>query len=267
EKVIGVINISQTEGNLEYSQSDIELLSLISAQALMAIENMKFVQEKEKSIRMQALFEQFVSPEVAHLLVKSQKNLHDIGGVEEITVLFADIRNFTSLVQKLPLVQLREFLNAFFDIFSDVVFSRKGTLDKFMGDAVLVIFGEPIKLENSCKAAVDAALDIGEKFEILRKKWNEKYKIFHEIGIGIGISNGNVFLGNVGSSKRLDYTVIGKDVNVAQRLAADTRSGQILVTESVRKEVCERFQVKQEKDRLLKGMENKMELYTIVGRS
>ncbi len=264
DKVIGVINISQTQLDIKYSQADIEMLSIITSQAVMAIENVVFVKEHEKSVRMKALFEQYVSPEVAEVLVKSQHNLLDVGNVQEITVLFADIRNFTLLVQNLPLVKLRQFLNAFFDLFADVVFSFRGTLDKFMGDAVLVIFGAPITLENASETAVGAAVKLVLKFEELRKEWEKTSSLFTQIGIGIGVSRGDMFLGNVGSSRRLDYTVIGTDVNIAQRLAADTTSGQILVTESVRCDIGDTFQMKAEKNRLLKGLEKELSLYSIV---
>ncbi len=262
-KAIGVINISQTRKKVAYSEADLEMLSIITAQAVMALENVTFLKEHENSIRMRALFEQYVSPEVAEVLVESQQNLLDVGGVQKITVFFADIRNFTLLVQRLPLVQLREFLNAFFNIFTDVVFSHRGTLDKFMGDAALVIFGAPIEIENASEAAVEAAIHIVVKFEELRKKWIKTSNLFEKIGLGIGISRGDMFLGNVGSSRRLDYTVIGTDVNIAQRLAAVTTSGQILITESVRNELGDTFELNVEENRLLKGLEKELSLYSV----
>jgi adenylate cyclase len=262
-RVIGVINVSQTDHTIEYSQADIEMLSIISGQALMALENVASLKERENNIRMRAMLEQYVAPEVADLLIKSNQNLLDIGGIQEITVLFADIRNFTLLVQHLPPEKLRVFLNSFFDIFSDVIFFWKGTLDKFMGDAVLAIFGAPIAIENPTVAAVSAAAQILLEFESLREKWMSTTTLFRNIGLGIGMSRGKMFLGNVGSSRRLDYTVIGTDVNVAQRLAADTLSGQILITESVRQELGAIFPLKEEKARVLRGLEKEMMLYSI----
>jgi adenylate cyclase len=263
-KVIGVINVSQTDLNIEYSQADIEMLSIISGQAVMALENVASLQERENNIRMRAMLEQYVAPEVAELLMESKQNLMDVGGVQEITVLFADIRNFTLLVQHLPLEQLRMFLNAFFDIFSDVVFSWKGTLDKFMGDAVLAIFGAPIALERDCFAGVSAAIQILLEFETLRKQWMSTSALFKDVGLGIGMSKGEMFLGNVGSLRRLDYTVIGTDVNIAQRLAADAVSGQILITGSVRDEIGDNFPLKEEKARVLRGLEKEVVLYSIL---
>jgi adenylate cyclase len=262
-KVIGVINVSQTDLNIEYSQADIEMLSIISGQAVMALENVASIKERENSIRMRAMLEQYVAPEVAELLMESKQNLMDVGGVQEITVLFADIRNFTLLVQHLPPEKLRIFLNSFFDIFSDVVFSWKGTLDKFMGDAVLAIFGAPIALEKASMAGVSAAIQILLEFESLRKQWISTSPFFAHIGLGIGMSRGEMFLGNVGSLRRLDYTVIGTDVNIAQRLAADAISGQILVSQSVRNDIGEQFPLQEEKARVLRGLEKEMTLFSI----
>ncbi|MDR3628833.1 MAG: adenylate/guanylate cyclase domain-containing protein [Desulfocapsaceae bacterium] len=264
DRVIGVINISQMDSNIEYSQSDIEMLSVITGQAVMALENVASMAERENAIRVRAMLEQYVAPEVAELLMASKHNLMDVGGVQEITVLFADIRNFTHLVQHLPPEKLRIFLNAFFDIFSNVVFSWKGTLDKFMGDAVLAIFGAPITLEKASYAGVSAACQILHEFEILQKRWMLTSVLFQDIGLGIGMSKGEMFLGNVGSSRRLDYTVIGTDVNIAQRLAADAKSGQILVTGTVHADIGEDFPFRKEKARVLRGLEKEVELYSLA---
>lgn len=263
-RVLGVINISQTDLIIEYSQADIEMLSIIAGQAVMALENVASIKQRETSIRMRAMLEQYVAPEVAELLMDSKQNLMDVGGVHEITVLFADIRNFTSLVQNLPPEKLRVFLNAFFELFSNIIFSWKGTLNKFMGDAVLAIFGAPISLEQANSSAVSAAVEILLEFEWLREKWMSVSALFENIGLGIGMSRGEMFLGNVGSSRRLDYTVIGTDVNIAQRLASEALSGQILITESVGCDLDKKFSPKEEKARILRGLEKEIRLYSIL---
>lgn len=264
ERVIGVINISQMDPGIAYSQADIEMLSIITGQAVMALENIASRTERENTVRIRTMLEQYVAPEVAELLMASTQGLMDIGGIQTITVLFADIRNFTHLVQHLPPEKLRIFLNSFFDIFSNVVFSWKGTLDKFMGDAVLAIFGAPIALEKASNAGVSAACQILHEFEILRKQWMLTSGLFKNIGLGIGMSKGDMFLGNVGSTRRLDFTVIGTDVNIAQRLASEACSGQILITGPVQADIGENFPFKKEKARMLRGLEKEVELYSLV---
>lgn len=262
-KVLGVLNIGETRAGNEFSDADIEMLSIITSQAMMALENVRFIREREESSRIRALLEQYVSPEVSHLLMERNQDPLEVGSVQELTVLFADIRNFTLLVQHLPPEQLRIFLNSFFDLFAQIVFSCQGMLDKFMGDAALVIFGAPVKTDNPCIAAVTAARQIMQGFEQLRRCWSEKDQVFAKVGLGIGISRGQMFLGNVGSSKRLDYTVIGADVNIAQRLASETSSGQILITDRVHDQLEGRFPVQIDSNRWLRGMESEVRVYSL----
>ncbi len=262
-KVLGVLNISKTKNGVQFSESDIEMLSIIVGQAMMALEIIRSSREREENCRVRALLEQYVSPEVSDMLVKTKQDLLDVGRVQQLTVLFADIRKFTLLVQYLDPVQLRIFLNSFFDMFGNIVFSYHGMLDKFMGDAALVIFGAPMQVDNANIAAVSAAHRIMAEFEKLRLYWEQKNGIFAKIGLGIGISRGPMFLGNVGSAKRLDYTVIGPDVNIAQRLASETESGQILITSRVHADLAGKFPVRTENSMLLRGMESEVTVYSL----
>ena len=263
-RVLGVLNVSETRDGVQFRDADIEMLSIIVGQAMMALENIRFIREKEESSRIRAQLEQYVSPEVSRMLVEKNRNLNDVGRVQQLTVLFADIRNFTLLVQYLEPTHLRIFLNSFFDMFASVVYSQQGMLDKFMGDAALAIFGAPLKLANPNVAAVSAAQRIMDEFEKLRIGWAQENPIFKKIGLGIGISRGPMFLGNVGSSTRLDYTVIGQDVNIAQRLAAITNSGQILITDRVNATLDGTFPVRAENNMLLRGMESEVAVYTLL---
>jgi adenylate cyclase len=261
--VLGVLNVSETRDGVQFRDADIEMLSIIIDQAMMALEVIRSLKEREESSRIRTLLEQYVSPEVSHLLVRNSQDLLDVGGVQQLTVLFADIRNFTLLVQYVGPTLLRGFLNSFFDMFANIVFSRQGMLDKFMGDAALVIFGAPVKVENPNGVSVSAALQIMEEFEILRTLWAKENKIFAKVGLGIGVSRGPMFLGNVGSSKRLDYTVIGPDVNIAQRLAAAAESGQILITDRVYGTLDPKAALWTEERMLLRGIESEVIVYSL----
>ena len=264
EKVIGMVNISQTRENSVFSSGDIEMLSVIVKQALMALEKIRSMQKKEETCRVTALLEQYVSPEISKILACSKEFPEDSGKVLELTVLFADIRKFTLLVQRLPPAKLRIFLNEFFELFAEIIFSCKGMLDKFMGDAALVIFGAPLEIDTPSLSAVSAAKQIMKEFEDLRRLWAEKDPVFKEIGLGIGISRGPMFLGNVGSVRRLDYTVIGTDVNVAQRLASETDSGQILLTETVFEDIKGKYTVRPGEKKLLRGMDSEITIYPLA---
>ena len=263
DQTLGVLNISKIRRGQPFSPADLEMLSVICGQAVMAIENIRIMEERAEKVRMRTLLEQYVAPEVAEVLISHGPQLLDLGEIRAITILFADIRNFTPLVQHLPLETLREFLNEFFDLLTAVVFRFKGTLDKFIGDAVLAFFGAPMTHEKPSKAAVDAAMSMIGRFEELKEKWTEQEPSFAEIGLGIGISAGETYLGNLGSQKRFDYTVIGRDVNVSQRLSAASSSGQILLTESVRVHLGPGYPVVQEAPLELKGLEEPLPIFSI----
>ena len=263
-EVAGVVNISDRDVNIEYSQADMEMLSVICSQAIMALENVMSIFEREQAVRLRTLFEQYVAPEVAEFLLNREERMIDVGEVKNLTVLFADIRNFTGLVQHISPEELRRFLNQFFELFTNIIFNAQGTLDKFMGDAALVLFGAPVAIDAPAVAAVGAAVKILKGFEELRGKWVENSSWFTQIGIGIGISSGEVYLGNVGSEKRLDFTVIGTNVNIAQRLASETNSGQILITESVSRDVSGTYAIKKEGARLLRGLDQDIQVYSVI---
>ncbi len=262
-KVLGVLNVGETKGDSHFSEADIEMLSIISDQAMIALENIRSMQEWKEQNRIRTLMEQYVSPEVSKLLAHSGLEHMDKGTVQDLTVLFADIRNFTHLVQHLPPEQTRSFLNDFFENFATIVFSQNGMLDKFMGDAALAIFGAPVKLQNASEVAVKAAKAILDGFAEIRQEWCQKNSAFRKIGLGVGVSRGPIFLGNVGFTKRLDYTVIGTNVNVAQRLASKSKSGQLLITQSVKESLTGNHLIKAEMQMSLRGIEKELAVYSL----
>ena len=234
DEIIGVLNVSHNDGDSRFSESDIEMLGILCTQASLALENVRSMAAIKETTRTRTLLEQYVAPEVAELLLADDADLSSgVGEIRRVTVLFADIRNFTGMVQRLPLDVLHSFLNEFFQVFTETIFEHRGTVDKFMGDAVLALFGAPIGLDNANRSAVETALILRQRFEELKKRCRKKDEFFSTIDLGMGITCGEMFLGNVGSSRRLDYTVIGTEVNIAQRLAAKSSSCDIYVSDQV----------------------------------
>jgi adenylate cyclase len=187
----------------------------------------------------------------------------EVGEIRDLTVLFADIRNFTPLVQSLPLETLRSFLNDFFNLITEIIFNFDGTLDKFMGDALLAFFGAPIPLKEPHNSAVGSAVMMHKAFTELREKWAAENNEISKVGLGVGISSGDIFLGNVGSRRRYDYTVIGTDVNIAQRLASVAESGQTLITRNVKDRLNSGVIVTEESPRILKGLKESISIFSV----
>lgn len=262
-EVVGVINVSETRSDCSFSESDVEMLSIISDQAMMAIAHIRAMKQRTEQGRVRALLEQYVSPEVSKMLALSRRDLMDVGSIKDLTVLFADIRNFTFLVQQISPRLLREFLNIFFETLTSVVFSHKGMLDKFMGDAALVVFGAPVSLDHPTFSAVRVARELVEKFKDVQVLWAKDYPVFDEISLGVGVSRGPLFLGNIGSSSRVDYTVIGTEVNISQRLASEMDVGQILLTQQAYEDVRGAFSFEFLGPTLLRGMQSEVEIYKL----
>lgn len=261
--VIGVINLSQTNEKVTYSSSEMELVSMLSQLTVMAIENVRLNRQRAESVRMETLLEQYVSTDVAHLLIEQKHDLRDIGNVQELTILFADLRNFTQLVQKLELQELRLFLNEFFTLITEEVHRSGGTLNKFMGDGVLIVFGAPVSHPFPGKAAVQTALNIGQRFREICKSYCSQNVFFEKIALGIGVAQGEVFIGNVGSNRRFDYTVVGTAVNTAQRLASYAMGKTILVTDGVGRKIESDFNIVNSERIALKGFREPMQVHEI----
>lgn len=265
DRMIGVLNVSQRSTKERFSSADKEMLSIICSQAAIALDNLRSQQLLAQTTRTRTLFEQYVAPEVAELLLSQHTDLMELGEVTEVTVLFADIRNFTRLVQHVELPILRSFLNEFFQFFTEIVFQWQGTVDKFMGDAVLSVFGAPVKLENPSLAAVQAAWDIRHGFAILRTRWARQSPEFAQVDLGVAVTSGTMFIGNIGSSRRFDYTVVGNEVNFAQRLAAESSECRVYVTEAVRKAVAKVFVTAALGNMQLRGVEKPFPVFSICG--
>ncbi len=265
ERILGVLNISQKQTDERFSEADNEMLGIICSQAAIALENLRARFQLTETTRMRTLFEQYVAPEVAELLLAQNSDLMGLGEIKQVTVLFADIRNFTRLVQHIDLQSLRSFLNEFFRFFTEEVFRSRGTVDKFMGDAVLAVFGAPIKLEAPSLAAAHAAMAIKAKFAALREQWIPHSEEFRRVDLGIAVTSGTVFLGNIGSTRRLDYTVIGNEVNIAQRLAAEASACRVYATDAVCREIADYFEVEELGEIQLRGVEKETLAFCVLG--
>jgi adenylate cyclase len=186
------------------------------------------------------------------------------GKLCEVTVLFADIRGFTSLSEQLTPQQVVEMLNGYFDLIIDVVFRYNGTVDKIVGDEIMVLFGAPFPSDDDTNRAVHCAMDMLdtlESFNVQRGKRGES-----PLQIGIGLNRGGVISGNIGSTRHMDYTVIGDAVNLASRLVDNASPGQILMTRSVVDGLRDGFGSRRIGEISVKGKQKPVEVFEVSGR-
>ena len=169
--------------------------------------------------RMKATMCRYMNPKVAERVMSLGDDALQVGERKNVSILFSDIRGYTSLTEKLEAPEVVALLNDYFGRMVEAVFNKEGTLDKFIGDALMAVFGAPLPLENHAWMAIQSALDMRERLTVFNSSRNEATKI----KIGIGISSGEVVSGNIGSQKRMDYTVIGDGVDISSRLEGLTK--------------------------------------------
>ena len=227
-KALGVIyvdNFSLTR----FGETDLDFLIAFSGIAAVALENGQFAER----IRVEALarsnFERFFTPHLAARIASSPEAIKLGGDKRRVAVMFTDIRGFTALSETMNPDTMARLLTEYFTEMVECVFRHGGTLDKFIGDSVMAQWGAPIGEPDDCDRAMQAALDMMVELDRLNARWHNEGRPTLRIGIGLNV--GDVFAGNIGSDRRLEYTVIGDPVNVSSRLCGAAKAGEILMSE------------------------------------
>lgn len=213
-----------------YTEGDLEYLGAFATQAAMAVSHMQLQRRLREEAVVQANFSRFFSPATVDRILGGNTPV-TLGGVEQqVTVLFSDLRGFTSLGEALSPMQLAELLNEYFPQMVDIVFAHEGTLEKYIGDGLLAVWGAPVSHGDDAARAVRAAKQMQEGVAELNTWWQKEGRPYH-IEIGIGINAGLAFAGNIGSERYLQYATIGDTTNTASRLCDSARGGEILVSQ------------------------------------
>jgi adenylate cyclase len=208
-------------------------------------------------------FTRYVAREVVEEILKDPEKLVLTGERREVTVLFCDVRGFTPMSERLSPEEVVALLNDFYTLMIETTFKHDGTLDKFMGDAVMAIFGAPIAHPDHSARAVLTALHMREGVAGLNQRREEQGK--EGVAIGIGVSAGEVVAGTVGTEDRMEYTVIGDSVNLAARLVANAKPGQILISHRTWQAVRDVVETRALGAIKVKGKEEEVEVYEVLG--
>jgi adenylate cyclase len=203
----------------------------------------------------------FMSKPLVDAIVKGEHPLALGGKRAMVSVVFADVVGFTPLAEARGAEQVVALLNELFSVLSEIVFRHGGTVDKFIGDCIMAVWGAPVAQEDHAERALAAAEDMMRFLETANEEWREKYDI--ELRLGIGVNSGEAIVGNIGSDKRMEYTVIGDVVNVAARLEAIAQPNQVLVAESTRKLVGEKFLLRELGSKKLTGRKNETIVFAL----
>jgi adenylate cyclase len=207
----------------------------------------------------------YLSPEVVEELSKDIENIRpEVGERREMTVLFSDVIGFTPLSEKLSAEEVIRTLNEYFSDVVPVIFRNGGTLDKYVGDCIMALWGAPKKNDTHALSACRAALGMAAALDRLRERWRAQDR--PELDVGIGINSGAMVVGNIGSPERLDYTVIGDNVNVAARLESLTREKKvrIIISEATWLQVKDRVEARDLGEAKVKGRAVPVRVYELI---
>lgn len=191
----------------------------------------QYLTERKQKTMIKGMFSQYLNPSVVNELIAHPEKLRLGGEKKELSVFFSDIASFTNFSEKLDAVELVQLLNEYLSSMTDIILKNDGTLDKYVGDAVMAVWGAPMELPNSAMNACRAALQMQESVHAMDAKWKEEGK--PELIVRMGINTDVMVVGNVGGSKRFDYTVIGDAVNLGSRMegANKTYNTRIMISE------------------------------------
>jgi len=227
----------------------------------------KYFTEERKKKEVKSTFSKYVSPAIVNEILSSPEKL-ELGGVKQsVTIFFSDVRGFTTISEKLDPQALSQLLNRYLTPMTEIIFKNKGTLDKYMGDAIMAFFGAPIKYSNHPEMACLTALESVEKLKELQAEF-QKEGLPH-IDIGIGLNTAAVSVGNMGSDIVRNYTVMGDGVNLASRLEGINKEygTRIIMSEYTYQEVKNLFTCREVDKVRVKGKREPVTIYELISRS
>jgi len=245
---------------------DIFYAVIIFILVYLAIVALRYLTERKEKKKIKNTFSRYVSSDVIDEILSDPDKLKLGGQKKELTILFSDIRSFTTISEKLSPEELVNLLNQYLTLMTDLIMDSRGVVDKYIGDAIMAFWGAPLKEPAHADKACQAALEMVEQLEKKKKDWKKEFGI--DLNIGIGINTGEVIIGNMGSEKRFDYTVMGDSVNLASRLEGLNKQYQtnIIVSQFVKDKAEDNFTFKYLDKVAVKGKEEKVEIYELIGK-
>jgi len=263
-KIIGVIQLDSVRFDNQFTQDDLELLKAIGSQISMIIEQASLNEQIREEEVMRSRLERFHSPQVIEMILKGgQETKDNVMEPKDLTatILFTDIIDFTRLAEQIPPRETNIILNQYFSTMTDIIFNYDGTLDKYIGDGLMAVFGAPMEREDDAERAILAAKEMKQELTVMMAEEGSRRKRFD---IRIGINTGRVVAGNIGSPKRMDYTVIGDPVNIASRLESIAEPNQILIGEDTYRAVKDKFKIREIGAKKVKGKSAKIMVYEVL---
>ena len=261
ENTIGVIYLDSLMKDCVYSSEDLKLLSVLASFAAIGISQIRLAAKMRQEVKLRQWLSRYHSPAVvSRLITEGTTELQLKVEEAEVSVMFCDIVGFTPLSRRLAPTEVATLLNLFFSEMTDVIFKYHGTLDKFIGDAIMGVFGAPNHMPDHADSAVGCAVEIHKKLLAL----NERLREDRQLEIRIGINSGMVVAGDIGSEKRMEYTVLGDTVNVASRIESGVcKPGGIVIGKRTWELLKDRAGCVEIGEAQVKGVPNPIAVYEV----
>jgi adenylate cyclase len=222
-------------------------------------------QQRELSITLSHKLAKYLSPQVWQSIFTGERDVRLETQRKKLAIFFSDIKGFTELAEEMEPESLTELLNTYFNEMSQIALKYGGTIDKFIGDSIMIFFGDPTSrgAKEDTLACVSMAIEMRKRMKVLRQKWQSQ-GIKTPLQIRIGISTGYTTVGNFGAENRMDYTIIGKEVNLASRLEALSEPGEILISYETFSLVQDKVMCRDKGEITVKGFARPVPIYQIV---
>jgi adenylate cyclase len=260
-RVHGALYADRLDPFAAFKPDDLELISAVAAQTAIAVENARAHERLAREEVARANYSRFLPEYVVKQMLENPDSFK-LGGVSQtITILFADIRGFTRISEHAPPEKIVNLLNRYFSAMTDIIFAHGGTLDKYLGDGLMALFGAPTATPDDASNALNAAVAMQRRLLGINRELRDEG--FTEIGVGMGLHTGEVVVGYIGSDRRSEYTAIGDTVNTSSRLESNALGGEILISDATAKAARSRYKLKPREPIMVKNRQQPVMLWEV----
>jgi adenylate cyclase len=260
-RVHGALYADRLDPFAAFKPDDLELISAVAAQTAIAVENARAHERLAREEVARANYSRFITEYVVKQMLENPESFK-LGGVNQtITILFADIRGFTRISEHAPPEKIVSLLNRYFSAMTDIIFAHGGTLDKYLGDGLMALFGAPTATPEDASNALNAAVAMQRRVLGINQELHADG--LPEIGVGMGLHTGEVTVGYIGSERRSEYTAIGDAVNTASRLETNARGGEILLSDATAKAAHSRYRLEARDPIMVKNRQQPVVLWEV----
>lgn len=260
-RVHGALYADRLDPFAAFKPDDLELISAVAAQTAIAVENARAHERLAREEVARANYSRFLPEYVVKQMLENPESFKLGGSSQTITILFADIRGFTRISEHAPPEKIVSLLNRYFSAMTEIIFAHGGTLDKYLGDGLMALFGAPTATPDDASNALNAAVAMQRRLMGINRELREEG--FPEIGVGMGLHTGEAIVGYIGSERRSEYTAIGDTVNTSSRLESNARGGEILISDATARAAHSRYKLQPREPIMVKNRQQPVSLWEV----